>query len=156
MRILDLSAGNRAIWWDKKYRDALFVDKREAVKPDIRCDTCSLPDEVGVGYDLLVFDPPHANFGANSNFSKSYGHHTAAEIKATILGTAQEAHRVSRPDALMAFKWNDHDTKLSTVLALMDPWWEPLFGHNVSSRTKHSSTTYWVLLRRRDLEKGFE
>src|SRR5580658_5445808 len=126
MKILDLSAGNRAVWFDKTYRDAVYVDLRPEVGPTIVADTRALPGELGEGYDLIVFDPPHVNFGANANTSKAYGYHTTADIRDIIEGSAKEAHRVSRPDALMAFKWNDHDQSFKRVLNLMDPWWEPL------------------------------
>lgn len=151
MRILDMSAGNRAVWFDKDYRDAVYVDVRPEVEPTIVADTRSLPPAVGDGFGLIVFDPPHVNFGANAELSKTYGHHTTAEIRDIVRRSASEAHRVSERDALMAFKWNDHDQKLDGVLALMSPWWEPLVGHRVSQRTKHASTTFWVLLRRRDV-----
>lgn len=39
MKIIDLSAGNRAIWFDKNYRDATYLDIREEVKPDIVGDS---------------------------------------------------------------------------------------------------------------------
>ena len=150
MRIIDFSAGNRAVWFDKSYRDCLYVDCRESVNPDIVADTRNLPHNVGGNYDLVVFDPPHVNFGANAGMSKTYGHHTTSEIRDIIEGSAKEAHRITRPDALMAFKWNDHDQPFAKVLGLMKPWWEPLFGHVVSTRTKHSCSTQWVLLRRRE------
>ena len=148
MKILDLSAGNRAIWFDKIYRDTVYVDRRAEVNPTIVADTRALPPEVGDGYDLIVFDPPHINFGANAEMSKNYGHHTTDDIRDIIQGSAKEAHRVSRPDALMAFKWNDHDQSFGKVLGLMSMWWEPLFGHKTSTRTKHSCMTQWVMLRR--------
>lgn len=150
MKILDMSAGKRAVWFDKNYRDATYLDRRAEVNPTIVCDTRALPPEVGDGYTLIVFDPPHVNFGANAEMSKTYGHHTTEDIRSIVAGSAKEAHRVAAKDALMAFKWNDHDQKFSKVLDLMAPWWEPLFGAAVTSRTKHSSTTAWVLLRRRD------
>lgn len=146
-----MSAGNKGVWFDKNYRDAVFVDIRESVNPTIVADTRELPVTVGNNYDLIVFDPPHVNFGKNAELSKTYGWHTTDEIRDIIKRSSAEAHRVSRPDALMAFKWNDHDQKLDKVMALMSEWWEPLFGHKTSSRTKHSSQTYWVLLRRKDL-----
>lgn len=152
MRILDLSAGNRAVWWDKAYRDTVFVDIRPEVCPTIVADSRALPPSVGNEFDLVVFDPPHVNFSATAKLSKQYGHHTTEEIRTLIAQTAIEAHRVTCPDALMAFKWNDHDQKLSHVLALLDPWWEPLFGHKVATRTKHVSATTWMLLRRRSKE----
>lgn len=149
MKILDLTAGNRGIWFDKNHPDAMFVDRRAEVAPTLVADSRSLPDEVGRGFDLIVFDPPHVNFGATANMSRDYGHHTTAEIKSLIAGASIEAHRVARPDALMAFKWNDHDIPIATVLSLMTDYWEPLFGHKVAARTKHYSSTVWVMLKRR-------
>lgn len=63
-------------------------------------------------------------------------------------GTAREAHRVTRPDALMAFKWSSHGLKLSTPLGLLAPYWEPLFGHGVTAPTRRERMTSWVMLRR--------
>jgi hypothetical protein len=150
MRVLDVSAGNRAIWWDAS--EAVFVDIRESVRPQIVADSRLLPFRDGYGFDLIVFDPPHANYGKNSNFSKSYGHHTAAEIESIIRGTAMESSRVAAPRALMAFKWNDHDKKINKVLPLLEPWWMPLFGSKVTSRLKHQSMTYWTMLKRANAE----
>lgn len=145
-----MSAGNRAVWFDKKYRDAVYVDLRPEVEPTIVADSRKLPPEIGMGFTLVVFDPPHVNGGKNGNISRDYGHHTSAEIRDIVEECAREAHRVTEPDALMSFKWNDHDQKLDRMLALMSPWWEPLFGHATSVRTKHACQTQWVMLRRRE------
>ena len=77
--------------------------------------------------------------------AKRYGHSTTQEILSTIEGTAREAHRLGKPNALMALKWNDHDINLKRVLKLM-PQWEPLFGH--LTKDGPGSKTYWVMLRR--------
>lgn len=152
MRILDLSAGNRAIWFDPDRDDVMFLDARAEVGPTIVCDTRALPHEVGDGYTLIVFDPPHENTGRNSRFAqKSYGHWPLPLIRDTIKQTAMEAHRVSAKDALMAFKWNDHAWKIHTVLDLLSPYWEPLFGHGVRRQQRGKSMTYWVMLRRREV-----
>lgn len=155
MKILDMSAGNRAVWFNKNYPDCTYVDVRPSVNPTVVADTRDLGNTVGEGYNLVVFDPPHVNFGANAAMSKTYGHHTTEQIRDIIRCSAKEAHRVTLPDALMAFKWNDHDQKLDKILALMSDWWEPLFGHATSSRTKHSCQTYWVMLRRRETTQTF-
>jgi hypothetical protein len=154
LKIIDLSAGNRAIWFDRRYRDAVYVDVRPEVEPDICADATALPAEIGDGYTLVVFDPPHENFGANGNMTKSYGHWTADDVQRIIVGTAKEAHRITAPDALMAFKWNDHSRKLSGILMAMSPWWEPLFGHGARKQQRHSSMTYWVMLRKRDPDQS--
>lgn len=147
MRILDLSAGNRAVWFDKNNPWATWLDIRESVKPTFVCDTTKIPPEVGDNYDLIVFDPPHCNMGANSNFGKTYGHYTNAQIYELIQGTAKEAHRVSRPGALMALKWNSHDITLKRVFSLM-PMWIPLFGHITKDGPSSKRQTYWCLLLR--------
>jgi hypothetical protein len=155
VKILDISAGQRAVWFDKNHPDATYVDVRPEVRPTVVADARELPPIVGAGFGLVVFDPPHVNGGKNGNISRDYGHHTSEEIRDIIRRSAQEAHRVTSPDALMAFKWNDHDQKLPRVLALMADWWEPLFGHVTSVRKKHVCQTYWVMLRRRDAAQPF-
>ncbi len=146
MKILDLSAGKRAIWFNKKHPEATYLDLRAEVNPDFVVDTRELPASIGDGFDLVVFDPPHMNCGPNSNMSRVYGYHTTKEILDTIEKTAVEAHRVTRFEALMALKWNDHDIRLQRVLDLM-PQWEPLFGH--LTKDGPGSKTYWVMLRRK-------
>lgn len=145
MKILDLSAGNRAIWFNKNHPLCTYLDKRAEVKPTIVCDTGSIPEECGSGFNLLCWDPPHMSCGPNSNMSKVYGYHTTKEILETIEETGSEAHRVADPEALMALKWNTHDIKLERVFKLL-PQWEPLFGH--LTKDGPGSQTYWVMLRR--------
>lgn len=149
MKILDLSAGNRAVWFNKKHPNCLYLDKRAEVSPDLVCDTRKLPEEVTQNkYDLFVFDPPHMNCGPNSDMSKAYGYHTTEEIISTVALTAREAALVARENSLMAFKWNTHDIKLQRVLDLMIDW-EPLFGHLTKGGPNSRSQTYWVMLRRK-------
>lgn len=144
MKILDLSAGNRAVWFNKRHPDAVYLDIRPEVKPDVICDSRCIPDLLN-GFDLLVFDPPHTNYGPNSNMSRVYGYFKTKEILDTIEKTAIEAHRVSNTEAILILKWNDHDIKLERVLKLM-PQWEPLFGH--LTKDGPGSKTYWVTMRR--------
>lgn len=145
MKILDLTSGNRAVWFNKNHPEAIYLDKRSEVNPTIVCDSGRIPDSAGSGFDLVCFDPPHMNCGPNSNMSKVYGYHTTAEILEFVTKAASEAHRLSKSNALMAFKWNSHDIKLERVLKLM-PQWEPLFGHLTKDGPR--SQTYWVMLRR--------
>ncbi len=147
LKILDLSAGNRAVWFDKHCEHATYLDIRPEVEPDVVGDSRALPADLAPGFDLIVFDPPHKNSAASGNMSKNYGHHTAEEITDIIRRTAQEAHRVAKPNGLMAFKWNDHTRKLSSVLPLLAPYWLPLFGHGVSSQQRASQTSWVMLLR---------
>lgn len=147
MKILDLSAGNRAIWYDKDHPLAIYLDKRSEVNPTIVCDTNNIPESVGTGFNLICWDPPHMNCGPQSNMSKTYGYHTTREILELLEKTSREAHRISAPNALMAFKWNTHDIPLKKVFRLMYKW-EPLFGHITKDGPR--SQTYWVMFRRVD------
>jgi hypothetical protein len=147
MKILDISAGNRGIWFDKAHPCTTYVDVRPEVEPDIVADSRALPAEVGEGFNLIVFDPPHKNNSPNFGMARSYGCFNHEEIRSIIGETAKETHRVAADDALMAFKWNEHSLKLTTVLALLHPFWEPLFGHGVTHQQKGTS---WVMLRRID------
>lgn len=149
MRILDLTAGKRAIWFNKKHPFALYLDRRAEVEPDIVCDTTQLPAEVGEGFDLIVYDPPHMNCGPNSDMSARYGYHTTFQILEDICKTGKEAARVAKPNALMALKWNTHDIKLERVFKLLGDW-EPLFGQVTKFSHRHPAQTYWVMLRRKD------
>ncbi len=146
MKILDMFAGKRAVWFNKKHPCATYLDKRACVSPDFIADSTRLPREVGDSFELIVFDPPHMNCGPNSNMSRVYGHHTTKEILELIEGAAKEAHRISLSEALLALKWNDHDIKLQRVFELM-PQWEPLFGH--LTKDGPGSKTYWVMMKRR-------
>jgi len=145
MKILDMTAGKRAVWFDKKNPLCTYLDIRPEVEPDIVCDTRKMPDSVGAGFDLIVYDPPHVNTGPNSDMSKRYGYFTTKEILDSIAGSGKEAHRVSKPSALMALKWNNHSIRLQRVFDLL-PQWEPLFGH--LTKNGPGSQTYWVMLKK--------
>jgi hypothetical protein len=147
LKILDLSAGNRAIWFDKDHPCATYLDIRPEVGPDVVADSRALPAEIGEGYSLIVFDPPHKNNAATGNMVRNYGHWTHDEIRSTVAETAKEAHRVAADNALMAFKWHDGHIRLPSILKLLAPFWEPLFGHGVTHQQKGTS---WVMLRRVD------
>lgn len=149
MKILDLTAGNRAIWFDKNHPLVTYLDKRGSVNPTIICDIRNIPESVGSGFSLVVFDPPHMNCGPNSNMSKVYGYHTTAEILETVKLAGTEVHKITASNALMALKWNTHDIKLEKIFMLLGRnRWEPLFGHLTKDGPR--SQTYWVMLRRLD------
>lgn len=147
-RILDLSAGNGAVWFGDRPPDVVAVDRRKCTA-NVLADTRALPFRDD-SFDLAVFDPPHTNCGPNSQMSARYGHSTMDEIRDLIRGTSIEAARCVRRCGTMALKWSDRDVGLTAVLGMM-PDWRPLFGHGVSQRARrahHSgiSSTWWLLL----------
>lgn len=150
LNILDATCGNRAMWFDKSCPLATFIDVRPEVKPDIVLD-CAPTSFEDKQFDLIVFDPPHVNVGANSQMAISYGHFTTAHIKELVNQAFMEFYRILKDNGVVIFKWNDHDTKLETVIKLADPFFLPLFGQKTASKTKHSSSTYWVTMCKADL-----
>lgn len=146
VKILDLTAGNRAVWFNKKNPLCTFIDIRPEVEPDFVMDAKNLHAFKSGIFDLIVFDPPHVNFGKNGKMAKNYGHFTTEQIRDLIKGASKEAHRVAKKNGLMAFKWNSHDQKLPTVLKMMSEYWEPLFGHLTKDGPR--SQTYWCILKR--------
>ena len=151
LKILDITAGNRAIWFNKHFPGCTYVDARNEVSPDVLADSTCLPASVGEGYDLVVFDPPHKNNGANGGMTRVYGHWTAEQIRNLVRGGAAEAHRVTRPGALMSFKWNNHSNTLERALGWLAPYWTPLVGHGMIPQQRARSVTSWVLLLRSEI-----
>jgi len=45
MKILDMSSGNRAMWFKKNHSMATYLDCRPQVNPSICCDTREMPPE---------------------------------------------------------------------------------------------------------------
>ncbi len=149
-----MSAGARAMWFDKTNPAVTFLDIRESIKPhttvwrpDFVCDTRAIPACVGQDYDLIVFDPPHCLMGANSRLGRRYGSFKETEIHDTIRGSARESHRISTPNALMVFKWAGDN--VHSILKLMEPYWTPLLGHGVAKSCRRDLRgTHWILLTR--------
>jgi hypothetical protein len=147
MKILDLSGGKRNIWFNRLYPDAIFIDIRPEMSPTVLANSWNLPFQAGI-FDLVVFDPPHMVHGEGSTMAEYYSRLKADEIKYLIRWTSAEAYRVSKPDSLLSFKWNDHDVRLDHILPLMEGY-EPLFGHDFKRKPSQRSVTSWVLLRKR-------
>ena len=93
--ILDVTCGDRTIWFQKNEPHTIYCDKRReewegdfgnairndgrkkhrhlVINPDVQCDFTQLPFADG-SFNLVVFDPPHiTNLGENSWMRKSYG-----------------------------------------------------------------------------------
>lgn len=147
MRILDATAGHRAVWFEKEYADATYIDVREGLHPGnelMDCRKTAFPDG---HFDLVIFDPPHMRCGPASFMGARYGSWRTSEIRELVAGAFVEFHRILREDGLVAFKWSDHDTPLDRILAPVTGF-DRLVGVQTAVRTQHSSQTYWVLMRR--------
>lgn len=152
VRILDVTAGPRGIWFNKHDPLATYCDIRPEVNPDyvmdLRQDCSGFFDPES--FDLVVFDPPHTTWGPNSEVAKRYGAYHAKEIRDLISRGSYEIHRLLKDDGFLVFKWNTHEMSLEKILGLM-PQFRPLFGQRTAVRTKHASSTYWVCMVKRVL-----
>ncbi|HEV2519450.1 MAG TPA: class I SAM-dependent methyltransferase [Thermoplasmata archaeon] len=149
MKILDATAGNRGIWINKAYPGATFIDIRPGTHPQNLLVDCRHTSFADGEFDLVVFDPPHMSIGPRAQMAQRYGSFSTGYIRELVAEAFREFRRVLRPDGLVAFKWNDHDTPLQKVLDLATGF-EPLVGVRVAQRIHHESETSWVLLRRAD------
>ncbi len=164
-----MTSGCRSIWFDKEHPDCLYVDRRPLIvptqkrgdkldvstlawTPDIVADNSALPFRDNL-FSLIVYDPPHRGFTADSNMGRRYGPTSWDELRGSVRAAAKESHRVAEPGALFAMKWNDVHLSMDTVLGLMFSYWRALVGHSMIG-TNAQSITRWVLLKRVDDRLG--
>lgn len=146
--VLDMTAGSRMMWFDKKNPLATFVDKRHIhdelptghvidVDPDVVADwTLGLPFE-DESYNLVLFDPPHLIYAGDSSWlAKKYGTLDKENWQEIIQLGFREAMRVLKPYGTLVFKWNDSQIALPELLKEIP--YEPLFGQK---RQK----THWLV-----------
>ena len=151
MNILDMTSGNRSMWFERDRADVVFVDIRREVHPSVIADSKALPFQREC-FDIVVFDPPHTNLGRNSDMSKTYGYMTGSQITNLVAQGSTEAARVARPGAVMGFKWSDRDRGLESTMEFLDRRWEPLFGQRLPAGRRRKASnkitnTHWVLFR---------
>lgn len=154
-RVLDACCGSRMFWFDRANPDAIFVDNRReshsltdasstggrrslVIDPDIVADFAALPfpDE---HFALVAFDPPHlVQNGKSGWLAKKYGK-LGADWRDDLRKGFAECFRVLRPDGVLVFKWNEHEIRVSEVLALTDV--QPLFGNRCGKTAK----SHWLV-----------
>lgn len=158
-KILDVTCGDRTIWFNKNHPNAIYCDIRKkehegwfgkvlnkdgkqkyrhlVINPDVQCDFTDLPFDDN-SFSLVVFDPPHIkNLGADAWFRKAYGS-LDGDWKPMIKKGFQECMRVLKPDGVLIFKWSDISVSTREILKVIDE--EPLFGH----RSGRKMNTHWM------------
>ncbi len=150
--ILDMSAGGRMFWYDKKNPNVLFIDIRCRARGFLleRPNFEVAPDEVGdfrklrfkdKRFKLVVFDPPHIIRNTNNEGSilkKRYGYLTPDNWEYSIRAGFKEGFRVLEKYGVLIFKWNEENVKIGQILDLAPV--RPLFGHRVGIKLK----THWL------------
>lgn len=142
-------------WFDRADPRAVFGDIRSethqltdssvpagsrqlVIQPDIMLDFRALPFDDDV-FSLVVFDPPHlVQAGPKGWLAKKYGK-LGVSWRDDLRGGFAECFRVLRPDGVLVFKWNEHDVKVSELLALTEH--KPLFGNRCGKTAK----SHWLV-----------
>jgi SAM-dependent methyltransferase len=140
------------MWFDKKDRRTVFVDKRSEafrptgvkfadkdieVRPDVQADFKALPFSDNI-FSLVVFDPPHIiRSSLLGNVTKYYGA-LPVDWKNELRRGLAECFRVLRPHGILIFKWCESEIPVGEILKLTPR--APLFGH----RTGKAAKTHWI------------
>jgi SAM-dependent methyltransferase len=155
VRVLDVACGSRMFWFDRQHPGALFLDNRAerhelrdissqggsrslVVAPDMVADFTALPLPSD-HFALVVFDPPHlASNGSSGWQAKKYGK-LGEDWRDDLRRGFAECFRVLRPEGVLVFKWNEHEIRVSEVLALTPE--KPLFGNRCGKTAK----SHWIV-----------
>ncbi len=154
-QVLDPCCGSKMFWFDREDDRAVFGDIRHerhrlndksskggtrelVIEPDINLDFRALPFDDG-SFHLVVFDPPHLiRNGTNGWLAKKYGK-LGADWRDDLHEGFSECFRVLKPHGVLIFKWNEHEVRVSELLALTDH--KPLFGN----RCGKTSKSHWIV-----------
>ena len=150
--IADICCGPKSFWFDKNDERVLFFDKRSGsypikpdaghpartiiVSPDVVMDFEHIPIRCNT-FNLLVFDPPHAKFGASSVMAKTYGR-LFGDWKSMLRNGFSECFRILKPGGILIFKWHEWEIPASDIIKLACA--KPLFGHISGKR----AMTHWI------------
>ena len=164
-KILDVTCGDKTIWFQKNELHTIYCDKRReewegdfgkvlradgkqkhrhlVINPDVLCDFTDLPFE-NCTFSLVVFDPPHIeNLSAGAWMRKAYGS-LDGDWKPMIRKGFEECMRVLKPDGVLVFKWSDVSISTREILNVIGQ--EPLFGH----RSGKKMNTHWMCFMKFD------
>lgn len=151
--ILDVTCGDRSMWFQKNQKNTIYCDKRKEewegvfgkkqkrrhliINPDIQCDFTNLPfdDE---SFALVIFDPPHIkNLSEKSWMRKAYGN-LDSNWEQLIREGFEECMRVLKQEGVLIFKWSDISISTREVIRAIGQ--EPLIGH----RSGKKMNTHWL------------
>ncbi len=153
--VLDACCGSRMFWFDRADARAVMGDIRRethtlkdksssggsrelVISPDVEMDFRAIPfpDKT---FHLVIFDPPHlVSNGKSGWLAKKYGK-LGADWREDLRAGFAECFRVLRPNGVLIFKWNEHEVRVSTILALTDQ--APLIGN----RCGRTAKSHWIV-----------
>jgi len=121
------------MWFDKKDPNALFIDKRREVKPDVVCVWQHLPFLNSV-FKLVNFDPPHMLYVSKGkpmgfNFAEKFGLLEPETWQSDLRKAFEEFMRVLESDGALLLKWNNNHISDKRLLSCFP--FKPKFGSQV-------------------------
>ena len=150
--ILDACCGGRMFWNNKNHPNAVYQDIRIdvlplkkkygdnfTVEPDIIGDFRNMKFENN-SFEMVIFDPPHVNFGETSLMAKKYGTIKNMNIKEDLKKGFGECWRVLKDFGTLIFKWNDQSINIKEVKKYFPD--EPIIFNKVGTKGK---STYWFV-----------
>ena len=153
-KILDVTCGNRSIWFQKNEPHTIYCDKRReeweetfgrtqktrhlVIDPDIQCDFTDLPFE-DESFALVVFDPPHLKDLSEKSWTrKAYG--TLQDDWQTMIRDGfNEWMRVLKWDGVLILKWSETQISTRQLINAIGVA-KPLFGHHSGKKMN----THWM------------
>lgn len=166
MKILDATAGNKTMWYQKKHPFVVFMDIRQGkikdprpdrynyfnFNPDVLAEWQHIPFKNEV-FDMVVFDPPHIFKNRDTKegilevrYSQFFNDNWHNILSCGI----RELFRVLKSEGVFVFKWCDSYKKLEDILKLFP--YPPMFGTRTGQRNK----THWVVFIKFRLEKPLD
>ena len=139
--ILDATASYRAMWIDKKDPNAVFIDQRREVKPNIVCIWQHLPFRNGL-FKTVNFDPPHMLYRVKdkpSFLTEKFGLLEPETWQNDLRLAFDEFMRVLNPEGILLFKWNNNHVSVNRVLNCFP--FKPKFGSQVGGSRGFRSKT---------------
>lgn len=157
--ILDVTCGDRTIWFQKHEPHTVYCDIRSeeweddfgrvtdacgrkrhrhlVIRPDVQCSFTDLPFPDG-SFRLVVMDPPHIeNLTKDAWMRKQYGS-LDGDWRPMVRKGFEECMRVLMPGGVLIFKWSDISVSTREILNVIGQ--EPLFGH----RSGKKMNTHWL------------
>lgn len=132
MRILDMTAGNRMMWYQKnKNRSDVVYYKGDFTKRVFNENW----------FDLVIYDPPHI-IGKHfkDGYEESYGH-LGEDWEKVLKKGFDECMRVLKHNGILIFKWSEVSVSGIKVLKVLGQ--DPLFGQN----TWETKTKWWCFIK---------
>jgi len=158
MKILDSTASNISMWYQKENPFTIFLDKRCGkeysctanthkqsdriirIFPDIQAQWQNLPFKSD-SFDMVIWDPPHLfkdEGKTPSLMSKRYGLFYNGNWKEMVTKGSCELFRVLKSNGIFILKWCEVNKDVSEVLKLLP--YSPMFG----TRTGQKNNTHWI------------